>query len=189
MENTVGSLTEEQKSLIIGKLLGDGSLRKKRNTLLEVNHSAKQKDYVLWFYKKFQTITPTPPKLRKSGTNRMSCRFTTRSMSCLNIYYDMFYHSGKKSISPELYLDALSLAVWFMDDGSKSRKSIYLNTQQFSDRDQLLLLQKLEELGVESTLNKDKSYFRIRVSNKGTLKLVELVKPFVIESMRYKLPL
>ena len=41
MENAVGSLTEEQKSIIIGTLLGDGTLRKKTNTLLEINHSYK----------------------------------------------------------------------------------------------------------------------------------------------------
>jgi hypothetical protein len=41
MENTVGSLTEEQRSILIGTLLGDGTLRRKINTLLEINHSSK----------------------------------------------------------------------------------------------------------------------------------------------------
>ena len=38
MDNTVGSLTEEQKSILIGCLLGDGTMRKKKNALLEINH-------------------------------------------------------------------------------------------------------------------------------------------------------
>ena len=48
-DNTEGSLTEEQKQILIGVLLGDGSMRKKTHALLEINHSFKQKDYVDWW--------------------------------------------------------------------------------------------------------------------------------------------
>ncbi len=48
--NTVGSLTETQSSIIIGCLLGDGSMRCKVNALLEVNHCLEQKFYVDWKY-------------------------------------------------------------------------------------------------------------------------------------------
>jgi len=41
------ALTLEQHSLIVGTLLGDGSMRCKANALLEVNHSARQRDYVV----------------------------------------------------------------------------------------------------------------------------------------------
>ena len=77
MENIVGSLTKEQVSIITGTILGDGSLRRKLNTLLEINHSYKQQDYVFWLYSKLQNISTTGPKVRKSGINRMACRFTT----------------------------------------------------------------------------------------------------------------
>lgn len=39
MDNTEGSLTEEQKQIIVGSLLGDGAMRIKTNALLEINHS------------------------------------------------------------------------------------------------------------------------------------------------------
>jgi len=41
MVNTVGSLTEEQKSILVGCLLGDGTMRKKKNAHLEINHIFK----------------------------------------------------------------------------------------------------------------------------------------------------
>lgn len=44
--NTVGSLTERQRSIIIGSLLGDGAMRCKVNALLEINHALQQKFYV-----------------------------------------------------------------------------------------------------------------------------------------------
>jgi len=184
----VGSLTGEQKSIITGKLLGDGSLRRKLNTLLEINHSYKQKDYVFWQYSKLKNFVSTPPKIRKSGVNRFSYRFTTVSFSDLNPFYEGFYSKGSKSIPTTLNLNSLSLAVWFMDDGSKSRSTVYLNTQQFSYGDQNKLILALCNLGLYSSLNRDKSYLRIRLLKKSVYRFKELVAPYMIESMLYKLP-
>ena len=186
----MGSLTDELKSIVVGKLLGDGTLRRKRNTLLEINHSSKQKDYVFWLYSKFQLFVGTPPHLRVSGVNRLSYRFTTLSLSALNWYYDAFYSdNGSKSIPNNLQLDALSLAIWFMDDGSLSRSSIYLNTQQFSSTDQERLLESLRKINISASLNKDKKYQRIRLAVKSIETFKVLVNPYVLPSMRYKLPL
>jgi len=44
--NTVGSLSEVQHSVVVGTLLGDGSMRCKTHALLEINHSAHQRG---WF--------------------------------------------------------------------------------------------------------------------------------------------
>ncbi len=45
MGNTVGSLSEAQHAIVIGTLLGDGSMRCKTNALLEINHSFSQRSY------------------------------------------------------------------------------------------------------------------------------------------------
>lgn len=187
-ENTVGSLTERQVFILLEKLLGDGSLRRKTNTLLEINHSYKQKDYVFWLYDEFRDLVGSPPVLRASGIKRFSYRFTTLSLKELNWYYELFYKTGYKVVPRSLRLTPLTLAVWFMDDGSKSRSSVYLNTQQFSVDDQQFLIKLLEELGLCGALNKDKSYYRIRLSTQCIKHFVELVEPFIIDSMKYKLP-
>ena len=186
----MGSLTEEQRSIIIGTLLGDGTLRKKTNTLLEINHSSKQKEYVFWLYSKFKEYVNTPPKIRINGFNRTSYRFTTRSTSALNEYYKEFYTTeGQKNVPKHLKLDSLSLAIWFMDDGSKSRNAVYLNTQQFTLSDQGSLRNLLEDdFGFKVTLNKDKSYFRLRLSCDSTKSFCNLISPILLDSMRYKLP-
>jgi hypothetical protein len=190
MENTVGSLTEEQRSILIGTLLGDGTLRKKTNTLLEVNHSSKQKEYVFWLYSKFEEYVNNPPKIRINGFNRTSYRFITRSISALNEYYESFYaNRGQKTVPENLRLGSLSLAVWFMDDGSKSRNAVYLNTQQFTLSDQESLRNLLEDdFGFRVTLNRDKSYFRLRLSCNSTKGFCNLISPILLDSMRYKLP-
>jgi hypothetical protein len=43
MDNSEGSLTELEKQVLIGCLLGDATMRKKKNSLIEFNHSFKQR--------------------------------------------------------------------------------------------------------------------------------------------------
>ena len=81
MDNTVGSLTEVQKSVVIGCLLGDGYLRQlkgRRNAFLEINHSYKQKDYVDWKYNILKDIVKSEPKKRQYNS-RVAYRFYTKA--------------------------------------------------------------------------------------------------------------
>jgi hypothetical protein len=59
-DNTVGSLTETQRSVIVGTLLGDGAMRCKTNALLEINHSYAQREYVDWKYQVLANLVATP---------------------------------------------------------------------------------------------------------------------------------
>ena len=131
-------LTSLQKSLIVGTMLGDGAMRRKRGALLEVNHSIHQRDYVDWKHRALENLVRTPPTLRRGNGSRLAYRFTTLSLPELTPIHDAFYH-GRKKVVPSLDLDSITLAVWFMDDGSRSRNSVYFNTQQFSIDDQLRL--------------------------------------------------
>ncbi len=66
---------------------------------------------------------------------------------------------------------------------------MYLNTQQFDWQSQQQLLDMLrEQWGIEATLNRDKTYHRIRVSVAGTVRLRELIERYVLPELRYKLP-
>ena len=190
MANTVGSLTKVQESILIGTLLGDGTMRKKINAYLEINHAFSQKELVDWIYSKFKNLVLSSPVKRKNNGKRIAYRFFTRSLSVLTPFYDKFFKNGKKVIPNNLKLDSLGLAVWFMDDGSKSRSSIYLNTQQFTINEQKKLMFILkDQFGLLSTLNKDKSYFRIRVRSESSKKMVKIIEKYVLPSFRYKLPL
>lgn len=133
MDNTVGSLTKEQKSIIIGSLLGDGYLRivpRRKNAFLEINHGISEKEYVDWKWQKLRNLVKSPPKVRKGKGKRIAYRFFTRQFPEITKFYQRFYRNGKKII-PEIRLTPLIIAVWFMDDGSKSYRTYYLNTQRF----------------------------------------------------------
>ena len=188
MGNAVGSLSEEQHAIVIGSLLGDGSMRCKTNALLEVNHSWHQQRYVQWKYEHLAELVSTPPRVRRGNGNRVACRFVTRSLPVLTPYYRLFYEVGRKRV-PELELSPLALAVWFMDDGSRSRNAVYLNTQQFGVAEQQSLLAMLErQWEIDGALNRDKCYRRIRLTVDGTKRLSELIEPYLLPELRYKLP-
>ena len=96
-----------QHEIVIGTLLGDGSMRCKTNALLEINHSVAQASYVDWKYRHLAELVSTPPKQRNGNGARTAYRFVTRSLPVLTPYFRMFYASGQKRV-PELDLPALS---------------------------------------------------------------------------------
>ena len=129
MGNTVGSLSEAQHSLVIGSLLGDGSMRCKTHALLEINHSASQRGYVDWKYQHLAELVAT-------------------------------------------------------------RSAVYLNTQQFDEDAQWRLVELLKgQWGIKASLNRDKSYYRIRIAVASMPRFIDLVEPHVLPEFRYKLPL
>lgn len=190
MANTVGSLTQEQKSIILGSLLGDGYLRiisGRRNAFLEINHSFSEKDYVDWKYQKLKNLVKTPPKKRKGNNGRIAYRFFTRQHPELSELYRKFY-KNKKKVIPELKLDPLIIAVWFMDDGSKCGKDYYLNCQRFNLESQKRLLKMLrEQFGILASLNRDKEYYRIRIRRQSQEKFKRLIEKYFPSLMKYKL--
>jgi LAGLIDADG DNA endonuclease family protein len=186
--NTVGSLSDEQRSLIVGTLLGDGAMRCKVNALIEINHSAEQKTYVDWKYQQLAELVGTPPKPRNGNGGRVAYRSTTRSLPVLTPYFRAFYPEGKKVV-PYVTLTPLALAVWFMDDGCKSHRALYLNTQQFAYEDQMKLLELLKaQFGIDATLNRDKTYHRIRIAVGSVGRFIELIRPYLLRDFEYKLP-
>jgi len=190
MGNTVGSLTQVEKSIIIGSLLGDGYLRivpGRKNAFLEINHSISQKEYVDWKFRKLRNIVKSPPKERKGKGKRIAYRFFTRQHSELTELYLRFY-SNKVKIIPDLKLNPLIIAIWFMDDGSKNYKTYYLNTQSFDYLSQKRLMRILEkQYCINSSLNRDKQYYRIRIKQDSAKRFKKLIYKYIVSSMKYKL--
>ena len=191
MVNTVGSLTEFERSLIIGSLLGDGYMRimpGRANAFLEINHSIKAKGYVDYKYTSLKRLCESAPKERSGNEGRVAYRFFTKQYKELTDLYNQFYQNNKKIIPKDLILNPIILATWYMDDGSRCRDhDIYLNTQQFSIHDQKILLNKLRELNISARLNKDKKYHRIRILKTSIKTFMGIISPYVFRSMRYKL--
>ena len=112
-----------------------------------------------------------------------------RNLKCLVSLRETFYQNGKKLI-PINYISniftAKSLAYLFMDDGCKNQNSINLNLQGFETENLQEFIKFLyNKFNLEFILKKDKTlYLRYQSVNN----FLDLVTPYIINSMQYKLP-
>jgi hypothetical protein len=197
-------------------MLGDGHLRfthKDVNGKPKPNHNAlycmtlKNKEYIthLWsnIFKPICTNTvPKPWPSEKSGLPAQQYTFNTRSIPQLTFLHKEWYKwSDEKNkfikIVPlnigEL-ITPIGLAIWIMDDGYKNNKGIVLCTDSFTLSEVNLLIEVLKfkfglNVRIYNRRQKDKP-LRWRISiNDPDNKLKELVFPYFVPSMLYKLGL
>lgn len=189
------ALNPEQKSLVIGSVLGDGYLEpnwSQANYRLKVQHSVKQRDYVLWKYSLLSDWVLTEPK--EQLVNH-SIRFRTISHPELTKFRKLFYRGSKKIVPENIaeHLDPLALAVWFMDDGDKSTHGsktdgYHINTQSFSSSENQFLLTVLKEkFGINGTVQSNNGYKRLYVLSRSKDLFKNIVAPHVLPEMQYKL--
>ncbi|CAG8790458.1 31301_t:CDS:2, partial [Racocetra persica] len=102
----------------------------------------------------------------------------------------------KTKVVPKLihrFLTARSLAYWFMDDGSYhvdkfGNRQYYLNTQSFSSYEQKRLVAALNtKFSLKFNVHKDKNKYRLYLKFESKKKFLELISPFILPSMDYKL--
>jgi hypothetical protein len=208
MGNTVGRLqslfSPHQLDVIVGSLLGDGGLECRSKEIrvfpitarLRIQHGDKQKDYVFWKYQILKSFVSKGPRKimvwydRKRNKKHYSWYFHTRSSEKFGLLHQYFYQE-KKKIFPENISGLITprvLAVWFMDDGSNTKESFTLNTHCFSQKEQLRIIKFLKEYyKVSPTLIKDRMKWKIRIGKNDYQRFIDIIKPFIIPSMIYKI--
>ncbi|MBI2463227.1 MAG: hypothetical protein HYV65_03275 [Candidatus Spechtbacteria bacterium] len=192
-------LSEGQKEILIGVLLGDGHLETQnheRTYRLKIEHAYWQEKYTLWLYEKFKEWVLTPPQEKQHVVFDRIYRehwFSTISHGAFRFYAQQFYKDKHKVLPRQIerWLTPLVLAVWFMDDGSiksKHHRALILNTQSFSKAENLILIKILEnKFGVQTHLRPQRNLWQLYINSSTVEKFVELIDPYILPSMRYKL--
>ena len=203
MDNIVGrlqSLFPQQFDIIVGSLLGDARLecrsvgaRAPITARLRIHHGDRQREYVWWKYEQLKEFVVTPPRQitwvnPKRNLTEVSWYFHTRSIREFGVLHQYFYDRNKilppyieKMLSPQV------LAVWFMDDGSKTASGGTLSTHSFIKEDQKRILAFFKEKhGIQVSIVKDRTKWKIAFNHLAFSQLVEIIKPFIISSMTYK---
>lgn len=204
----ISKLTEDEKSLLVGLMLGDGHLRKrsgkKTYPQLMIEQSVKHKDYVYWLkdklinwiYDKNKPIS-TNRKKHKNGKFYHSLSFQTICHPAFYEIYEDFYKSGKKQLGRsilEKYFTLLTLAIWIMDDGflSGNCKRIGIATNNFRFEDVKFLKDFLEERFelkswiCKRTTTKEITW-ELHFDKKSSVNISNMIRDLVIDSMKYKL--
>lgn len=200
-DDKIVKLSKEQKSILIGTILGDAYLQKtgKRNARLRFEHGADQKKYLLWKISKFPKLFQGKPKYVErmhplTGKMYEYWRHQSNSTPELGKWHALFYTDGAKHIPEELVQltkDSLSWAVWYMDDGyyySRDKVS-YLYLGRITRHEAEIVRMALEKnLGIlTKILNKKQKGFALYFSPKETMMFHKKIKDFVLPVLSYKL--
>lgn len=201
-ESKPNPLTQEQKEVLFGTLLGDGSLIKKgrqKNPVGKVEHCEKQLCYLEYKHSLLKNLCSSISKqIRTSNVDRnktfapsgesVSFSFKLNANPELTEFYTAFYGEGKKIIPIKLleqYYSPLAMAIHYMDDGNKTVSGYLLATMCFKKENQLEFCKFLKEkYGLDVYLtSKNMVYIPARSAKEYT----KLILPYFPVCMKYKL--
>ena len=198
-------MNKDKRSILLGMCIGDGyigvSTDKRWNTksyVLRLCHSVKQKAYLEHKTELLHSALggkkPRIVEYNNNGYPGVKCSKTNKYFKVLR---DWLYKDGEKVVTRRI-LDMLTpqgIAIWHMDDGSLYTKrrngkvhawELCTSTYVSWDENQVIVDYFRDVHGIRFTIVKGKGKYRIRCGTKEAKKFIEIVKPFIIPSMLYK---
>lgn len=189
------------KGILIGLVLGDGHINKKDNCL-QITHSIKQKEYLNYKNDLLSDIF----KCKKSNLyHRLDSKHNefvlTKGSRFFKIIRKMLYIDGEKRITKRVlkYLTPQAIALWIMDDGThgvnkRNGKIIshsfhlytYTNLQDTNDIIDAFSTFGVKMYKIKRQLKCGVRYY-LKCKTHELLKLSNLVRPYMIPSMLYKI--
>jgi hypothetical protein len=177
-------LTQRQEEIIVGTILGDGYLENRgtANSRLQIRHAISQREYVDWIYGELAALVAKSPRQIHEAYF-----FRTRSYKFLTYLRQKFYPQGVKIVPEDIFLSPLSLAIWFMDDGYVDQNAAYFCTHSFDSESLRRIQNLLLRYDLATSLIKDRNHYKTRITVASTKKFIQLVKPYIIPSLLYKI--
>lgn len=200
-------ITKESRNLLIGMLLGDGTIS--NNNVFKIAHAESQKDYLEWKIKQLNNCG-----IRNNG---IKTYVKTKGYNIgVPVYYTQLNiipfikvlrrvcYKGKKIIGNRKLLNRLSpkeIAIWYMDDGhinirrDKGRPCgfyVKISTCEPKEEVQTIINYFKEVWNINFYMfheGKKEDSYSLCCGTKEGLKFIELVKPYVSEvpSMIHKI--
>ena len=188
-------LTQIQRDIIIGIMLGDCHIKKMSGLkngapMIQYNQGFVHLPYILFLFQFLAPLCTHYPSLiqRKDGT--FYVQFYSRCLSALNPVYDLFVKEGVKTIPNNIadILSAQSLAFWCMDDGSISESGFYLNTHSYTFKEQIVLQNALKyKFNIDTNVHKHGNKYKLYIKAKSMPILRYYVLPYFCNFFYYKL--
>lgn len=198
-------LSDQQWQVVLGSLLGDGSIspnrRGRSGVRFRLGHGARQADYLDWKVSLLGNLGHT------ITTNAKGARFAdfTPLAELHELWQAVYLGDGKKHLSWD-YLKALTplaLAIWYLDDGTFTLRSkgvqertrggtgrieICVEAMSQGSRERLAsYLRDTHDLDVKLIRRGRHQNAFLMFTTAATAKFQEIVAPYVPASMEYKL--
>ena len=207
LENFKGIKSSELRGFFTGLILGDASIDKgvhKRALMIK----SINKELISMIEKVVSNNTPFKYEIRehesyiKDGVNHKKYwEFIIKAHPYFNKIYHYFYNDyrHRKIYSKTInWLNPIGLALWYMSDGyvclvGKTKNIIYdrrmdICTDRYYIEDIELMRSILKsKFNIETSLIKRGNFYRIRISKKSYSTFINLISPYIVPSMQYKL--
>lgn len=206
-------LTQQQKDLIFGTLLGDGNLQTLNNGRTWRYRAIQKEAHAEYLYHKYEilnslcNIKPIYDQVLDSRTGHLDKRyyFNTRVSPSLKFYADMFYIQDPNDpqkwikqvpLNVQKFLTPQALAYFYMDDGALKwlghSNAMRICTENFTTEG-VLRLQKglknrynLTTTHTKKTLQDGSIGYRIAIPEKSSAVFRDIVQPYLVNCMKYK---
>ncbi len=207
-------MNKNDRSLLLGMLLGDGCLKTKRHLKQDGSesvyyeyvlcHSIKQQDYLEHKLNLFHKIMggKKPSVSYEKSKLGESVRFSRCHKSFRLLHKYLYSNNNKKFFTDRVlnYLTPEAIAIWYMDDGGVKRtlrkdgtvSSCQMMLSTYCSEQQATLIldyfsRKWGINGFKKLHKKSNSWYLVFNTTEGR-KLEALTSPYIIPSMQYKLP-
>lgn len=194
-------LSKQQREILVGNFLGDGSLRTYNDKVADIETSCKNNAIEYMDY----LIKISGDLYHKNNTTYISGYGTkmirSKTMRCADIYklfnkISTLKNSGDDKLKDEIIdeFSPLSMAILYMDDGSLSHSEFQNDRANFalcdySEKDINIIQKCFKKFGIDSVYYKDPNgYGRLRLNHDDAYKMFDLIHQYIPEIMRYKLP-
>lgn len=206
----INCITKEQFGLIIGCLLGDGSipkrLEKTGNHYIDITHSEKQLEYLIYKKQIFEqcgfNVSKIYQRKVKSYKEYTIHIYHKKFPEIMNTLRWWFYHIGKKYFTYNMLqkLTPLGIAIWYMDDGSRTihykdnhtkikSRELYLSTYMSKEEHETIIKYFTNTYNIKWGIVKDRDKFRLRIGATEAKNFINIIKPYICPLMLYKIDL
>lgn len=180
------ALNDDQYQILLGSILGDGciSTLPSNRYRLRITHGLSQKNYCDW---KANMFGETTHIIDNNGYSQK--KIVIFNTKIIDLEKEI---PKEKNIIPQWIIndiDSRGIAIWYMDDGSLSRKdySTTLCTHTFNLKTQEMFVEKFKTYNIECTIQESKKYYFLKFNTINTLKLFNLIGKYIHSSMKYKI--
>ena len=201
-------ITKESRNLLIGMLLGDGTIS--NNNVFKIAHSESQKDYLEWKVKQLKEAgirnngIKSYIKIKGYKTGVPVYYTQLNTIPFIKVLRKVFYKEKKILGNRKLLnrLDAKGIAIWYMDDGHINiRKTkdgrpmgfyIKISTCEPKQEVQTIIDFFKEQWDINFYMfheGKKEDSYSLCCGTKEGLKFIDIVKPYVsqVPSMVHKI--
>jgi len=200
-----------ERGALYGLSLGDGCItlsKGAKNHSILIGHGPKQEEYITHKAKKLQSIfggKELKVRFYQVYNKRTEKSYTNLQISATNPYLNQIhrnlYPTGVKTITRKVldFLTDEGLAYWYMDDGAgdicknKNGKicGCMIRISTYCTKEEALEIQSWfkdkYELNCVFDIDKRNNKYSVRFNTKDSIKFANLIKPFILPCMEYKI--